>query len=323
MKLRLLFTYIFVTIINFGCFQNSENIATKVSFEKYLGDYVTEGYKNRYEGYDWVAVSLDTIGKNQYQVLIRSRSDKKKHTCQYNSIVVPVNDSTLRADFEGKGILFILTENEISICAEDETNQSTMYYFCSGGASLEGIYRKISHPLDESQLMAYNFKKNLSLQGITFDIKATNSGSMNQLVIEPSGLKIDNRPAHHAIEGTVTNAEIEDLNSDGSPEVLVYITSAGSGSYGSVIAYSVNNKKSMSQVYFPGIADNPEAGKGYMGHDEFAVVETCFCQRFPVYKEDDTNVDPTGGMRQIQYKLVDGEASRLFKIDKIVEFPLN
>ncbi len=61
MKLRLLFTYIFVTIINLGCYQNSENIATKVSFEKYLGDYVTDDYKNRAEGYDWVAVSLDTI----------------------------------------------------------------------------------------------------------------------------------------------------------------------------------------------------------------------------------------------------------------------
>jgi len=37
--------------------------------------------------------------------------------------------------------------------------------------------------------------------------------------------------------------------------------------------------------------------------------------------ESDSNANPTGDMRQIQYKLVDGEASRLFKIDKILEFP--
>jgi len=37
--------------------------------------------------------------------------------------------------------------------------------------------------------------------------------------------------------------------------------------------------------------------------------------------ESDSNANPTGDMRQIHYKLVDGEASRLFKIDKILEFP--
>ena len=124
----------------------------------------------------------------------------------------------------------------------------------------------------------------------------------------------------HEIDGNVSNVEIEDLNSDGSPEVLVYITSAGSGSYGSVIGYSVNNKKSMSQIYFPPIADNPEISKGYMDHDEFAIIETTFAQRFPIYREGDTNSNPTGGIRQVQYKLVEGEASRIFEVDKVLEF---
>ena len=66
--------------------------------------------------------------------------------------------------------------------------------------------------------------------------------------------------------------------------------------------------------------ENEDAKIGYMGHDEFAIVENTFVRRFPVYKPEDTNANPTGGMRQIQYKLVDGEASRLFKVDKIVEY---
>ncbi|MDX2432339.1 MAG: hypothetical protein QNK35_15485, partial [Bacteroides sp.] len=115
------------------------------------------------------------------------------------------------------------------------------------------------------------------------------------------------------------DAEIEDLNSDGFPELLIYTQSAGSGSYGDVIAYSVNNGKSVSQVYFPPISDNPEASKGYMGHDEFTIIETSLAHRFPIYKEGDTNADPTGGMRQIRYKLVDGEASRRFEIVKITD----
>ncbi|MGB5191200.1 MAG: hypothetical protein WBN54_14170, partial [Robiginitalea sp.] len=59
---------------------------------------------------------------------------------------------------------------------------------------------------------------------------------------------------------------------------------------------------------------------GYMGHDEFAVVETSLVRRFPVYKSGDSNSNPTGGTRQIQYKLQDGEASRLFVIDNISEY---
>jgi len=118
----------------------------------------------------------------------------------------------------------------------------------------------------------------------------------------------------------ITPQEIEDLNSDGSPEILVYIQSAGSGSYGSVIGYSANNKKSMSQIYLPDIMSYPEATQGYMGHDEFAIVETTFVRRFPIYMEGDTNSHPSGGTRQIQYKLVNGENSRIFKTDKIIEY---
>ena len=70
----------------------------------------------------------------------------------------------------------------------------------------------------------------------------------------------------------------------------------------------------------PEFSENNEVNKGYMGQDEMAIVENTFCQRFPVYKEGDSNANPTGGTRQIQYKLVDGESGRILKIDKVVEF---
>jgi hypothetical protein len=34
----------------------------------------------------------------------------------------------------------------------------------------------------------------------------------------------------------------------------------------------------------------------------------------------DSNANPTGGMRQLQYKLVPGEASWLLELDKVVEY---
>ena len=164
------------------------------------------------------------------------------------------------------------------------------------------------------------FEKTLKLQGITFHVKAISNDSSQELTIKAEGLEMKNQNVVHKVEGEVVNAEIEDLNSDGFPEVLVYTKSAGSGSYGGVIGYSVNNGKSMSQIYFPDLFDNKEASKGYMGHDKFVIVETTLVRKFPIYREKDSNSNPTGGTRQVQYKLKDGEASRKFVVDQIVEF---
>ena len=164
------------------------------------------------------------------------------------------------------------------------------------------------------------FKKTLELQGFSFVVEATNAGSINQLKITPTGLTKDNTPAGSEIEGTVVGAEVGDLDANGFPEVYVYVTSAGSGSYGSLVAYAVNNGKSMTPIYLPPITDDAKASKGYMGHDEFAVLEGVLGRRFPIYKEGDTNSDPSGKTRQLQYKLVPGEAGWVLRLKDITEF---
>jgi uncharacterized protein len=158
------------------------------------------------------------------------------------------------------------------------------------------------------------FDKTFSLQGITFHVVATNEGSTNQLTITPSGLQIDNRVIKQEIDGTVTGAEIGDINADGSPEIYVYVNSAGSGAYGSLVAYSANNKKSLSQIYFPPLEYDKKNSVGYMGHDEFTLIENSFARRFLVYNEGDANCCPKGGTRQLQYKLIMGEASWQLKL---------
>lgn len=164
-----------------------------------------------------------------------------------------------------------------------------------------------------------SFNTELTYPGSNISFKINTKG--DSLIIQPSGLSVSNETLYHDITGyTVVNAEIGDLNIDSYPELFVYLTSDGSGSYGKLIGYSVNNGKSVSQVYLPDISENDEVNKGYMGHDEMAIVENTFCQRFPIYKEGDSNANPTGGIRQIQYKLVDGESSRILKIDKVINF---
>jgi hypothetical protein len=166
--------------------------------------------------------------------------------------------------------------------------------------------------LAENSKNGNSFK--LSLQGIHFQV--TSQG--NKLRIVPSGLKIDNSPIEREINGTVTGVEIGDINADRSPEIYVYIKDA-KGSV-SMCAYSANKKKSLSEIYLPPFTDDPKLAKGYRGHDEIAMVEGIIALRFPIYKDNDTDDKPTGGMRQLQYKLTQGEASWVLKLDKVLEF---
>jgi len=165
----------------------------------------------------------------------------------------------------------------------------------------------------------FSFSKEVKSGNYSFNVKATNEGSLNKLMIQPVGFD-QNDLISTEIDGTVTGVESEDLNGDGLPEILVYVNSAGSGAYGTVICYSSNNSKSMTPVSFPETASNPKLSKGYMGHDEFSVVEGNLSQRFPIYKEEDTNASPTGKTKQVQYQLKDGEASRVFVIKKVSEY---
>ena len=67
----------------------------------------------------------------------------------------------------------------------------------------------------------------LSLQGISFQVRSENTGSVNKLRIQAKGLQRDNKPIFQQIDGVVTAAEVADLNADGAPEIYVFVTSAG------------------------------------------------------------------------------------------------
>jgi hypothetical protein len=172
--------------------------------------------------------------------------------------------------------------------------------------------------LPASAAPAAPFDQTLTLQGISFRVTSNNSGPRNELQIVPSGLSIDNTPIVRAIEGQITGAEVADLNVDGSPELYVYIRSAGPGGFGSLVAFSANRRKSLSEIHLPPVSDDAQAARGYRGHDDFAVVEATLARRFPVYRDGDNAASPSGGVRQMHYKLKPGEASwqlRLHRVD--------
>jgi len=159
------------------------------------------------------------------------------------------------------------------------------------------------------------FNKTFTLKEITFHVTCPNDSSLSKLTIRTKGLERDD-VITKKIDGTVSSAEIADLNSDGTPEIYVFSTSAGSGSYGSVIAYSSNHNKSLSEIYFPEDDLNLKAFQGYMGHDKFTIVRNRLVRHFPVYTGNDSNAKPTGGRQQLEYELVPGEAVWQLKLLK-------
>ena len=165
------------------------------------------------------------------------------------------------------------------------------------------------------------FFAQLVLQGVTFQVESSHDGSINDVVVRANTTSRSIGKMQAEADGTITKVEVEDLNSDGYPEVYIYVNSAGSGSYGSLIAYSSNKNQSLSEIYLPSIDDNRDVSRGYMGHDEFTVGEGTFIRRFPIYREDDTNAKATGGARQIQYKLEAGEAGWVLRQDRVLELP--
>ena len=318
-KRYLLMTLVIMGIVSCTNVKKKNNLITEDSSEEVrrIGNYVSPDYFQKDKGYDWVAVIVQERTDSLLQISIRSRADKKKPTCTFDANAYQQEKTGVyKALVEGNSVMFQFAGDSLMIKEDPESAYSNLNYFCSGGASIAGAYVKLTEPLDTAQIDKVVFRKSLNYNNYNFLVEVYGK----TLTIEPFGLSIDNQKVSHQIEGSLMNAEVGDLNIDGFPEILVYIQSHGSGSYGSVIGYSVNNGKSMSQIYLPEISENEKAKVGYMGHDEFAIVENIFVQRFPVYKPGDVNAKPTGGIRQVQYKLMDGETSRRFVVDRIIEY---
>ena len=95
MKKTVLIALLCVSLI--ACKQNSKNtkenqIQNDITAEQtaknsstIYGNYVDDSYDKRSEGFDWVAVSVKQNGNNSISISVRSRADKKKPTCTFDT----------------------------------------------------------------------------------------------------------------------------------------------------------------------------------------------------------------------------------------------
>lgn len=156
------------------------------------------------------------------------------------------------------------------------------------------------------------FSETLELQGITFEVSWDSEDQ--ELVVAPQGLELPDQTWRQQVAGTVTGAEVADLDANGFPEVYIYLR--GDDDKATLHAFAVNRGKSMTPIHLREPAADSKELAGYGGGDEFAVVETTLVRRFPLMKDGAA----TGKTRQFQYKLKPGEAAWQLVLDRVVEY---
>jgi hypothetical protein len=104
-------------------------------------------------------------------------------------------------------------------------------------------------------------------------------------------------------DGMIAGAWLADLENGGAPDLVVALTSVGSGSHGSAHVHRFEGG-TVARVPVSDLDDTQRAG--YMGHDVFTVEGGRLYREFPRYAEGDPNASPSGGRVRLRYSFADG-----------------
>lgn len=152
-------------------------------------------------------------------------------------------------------------------------------------------------------LQAEPFDRHLESAGVRFHVRCPNDSSIGTLEITHAGLAPGPATIRRDIDGIVSGAETADLDGDGRPELYVYTTSVGSGSYGDVVGYAVTGGAGLAEIRLSQPTEEQMLGWGYRGRDRFRVEGQQLLRGFPVYRAEDPNATPGGGNREVHYRL--------------------
>ena len=117
-----------------------------------VGDYASEDYAKRAEGYDWVGVIIRADDNEQIDIKVRARSDIKKPTCQFDG------KATFMGQDDAHGVIFQTKVDDSAVFLQfkndkltiDSQDKYALNTFCSGGATLVGDYQKLAGDLELS-----------------------------------------------------------------------------------------------------------------------------------------------------------------------------
>ncbi|MGM8870510.1 hypothetical protein ACS8E3_02360 [Psychrobacter sp. 2Y5] len=127
--------------------------AVSPAVQAVVGDYVSDSYSQRHQGYDWVAVMVQADdNKEGIHIKVRSRHDIKTPTCTFDG------QAKLMGQDQAHGVIFETIANDSKVFLQfqngkltiDSDDKYALNYYCSGGASIVGEYQKLQTNLELS-----------------------------------------------------------------------------------------------------------------------------------------------------------------------------
>jgi hypothetical protein len=156
----------------------------------------------------------------------------------------------------------------------------------------------------DAQVTINKIDSTLKIGRVGYRVTCRNKNvEINDLSVRPIGFDGSAREMAFPLRGRVLKAEIDDLNSDGYPDLVLYIYTDSAAIFGTVYAFLSEANKSVTGCVLPDPVMNGKINSGYKGHDQFILMEGNLLQKFPIYKPGDDKDNPTGGMRVVLYQL--------------------
>jgi hypothetical protein len=201
-----------------------------------------------------------------------------------------------------------MVNQNYSINFEMKKNKTMRPFLFSAYALMSAFILLAFAAMGQDPLPKYDSTMKIGKAG--FRISCTNKSlERNVLNIRPLGFKSEAREVSLELKGRVMSAEIDDLNLDGFPDIVIYIIDKNQKP--TILSVSSKANESLMPIYFPDITNDMVLSKGYRGKDEFKLVEGILFRKFPVFDSDTAIKIPTNKVRQILYRVVEGEQGSL------------
>lgn len=153
---------------------------------------------------------------------------------------------------------------------------------------------------------------------VIFSVQESHPNGMSLSTITVTGKNFKEESSVTFEKETVKNIFVNDIDNNGFSELYVVTQSAGSGSYGEIVAIISNKDISFTKVELPTLTSEDMATsspfEGYQGHDSYKIENGLLVRSFPVHTATSTNTSQTNLIKQINYKLIQDEEAFAFVI---------
>lgn len=150
------------------------------------------------------------------------------------------------------------------------------------------------------------------IQGKNFEVKVNTEkkGELLDINLDLQFKTAQRIQKSYQLDGDLKFSQLADLNQNGLEEIYLFYTSAGSGGYGQIIGYELNQGK-LDSIIIENLPNDIE--QQYMGHDSFAIRDRSLWRTFPLYLPMDANCCPSGGQYANDYILIKENGRLLLK----------